>query len=101
VALFALPEEFFFRGFLQRHLDGLWPRRARVLGASCGPGLPVAAALFALAHLAVQLRPQALLVFFPGLAFGWLYARRGSIIGPVILHAACNLSLLACPGFLS
>jgi membrane protease YdiL (CAAX protease family) len=101
VALVAVPEELFFRGFLQRHLDELWPGRRRVLGAACGPGLAAAAALFALAHLAVQPRPQALLVFFPGLAFGWLYARQQSVAGPVILHAACNLSLLACPGFLA
>ena len=96
--LVALPEEFFFRAFLQRGLDDLRPGRAKVLGVRCGLGLPAAAALFALAHLAALASPMHLLVFFPALVFGWLYARRGSIIGPVVFHAACNLSLLACPG---
>jgi hypothetical protein len=66
----------------------------RLAGAAVGWGLPAAAALFALGHLAGQPRPGALLTFFPGLAFGWLWARRGSLAGPVLLHAACNLALL-------
>jgi len=93
----AVPEEFFFRGFLQRAFER-GRRKVRILGAECGLGLVAASVLFALAHLAMQLDPAALLVFFPSLAFGWLYARRGSIAGGAIFHAACNLSLLLCPG---
>jgi len=98
--LVALPEEFFFRGYLQRILALLPGRRVRILGASCGAGLLLAAALFALAHLAVAWDPRALLVFFPGLVFGWLYARRRSVAGPAVFHAACNLSLVWCPTLL-
>jgi len=29
--------------------------------------------------------------FFPGLAFGWMYARTRSILASTIFHAACNL----------
>lgn len=94
VALVAVPEEFFFRGFLQRGLDGLWSGKKKLLGAQVGWGLPATAALFALAHLAAARQPGALLVFFPGLVFGWLWARRRSLAGPVLFHAACNLSLL-------
>jgi membrane protease YdiL (CAAX protease family) len=98
--LVALPEEFFFRGYLQRTLALLPGGRVRLLGARCGTGLALAAALFALAHLAVAWDPRALLVFFPGLVFGWLYARRRSVAGPVVFHAACNLSLVWCPTLL-
>ena len=100
VLAIALPEEFFFRGYLQRELDRLWPRTIRILGAPCGWGLLVAAVLFAFAHVIIQGNPGALLVLFPGLVFGWLYARHRSIAGPVIFHAACNLSLLARPGLM-
>lgn len=98
LALIALPEEFFFRGYLQRRLEAVCGARARVAGARCGPGLAAAAGLFALSHLAATGWPAALLVLFPGLAFGWLRARRRSVAGPAVLHAACNLSLAACPG---
>jgi len=96
----ALPEEFFFRGYLQGELDRVWKRRVRVRGAPCGWGLLLAAALFACSHVLLRGEVRALLVVFPGLIFGWLYARRRSIAGPVIFHAACNLSRLACPGWM-
>ncbi|MFI5299667.1 MAG: type II CAAX prenyl endopeptidase Rce1 family protein, partial [Polyangiales bacterium] len=48
----ALPEEAFFRGYLQTALDRAWPRRVRVLGADVGPSLVVTSLVFALGHLA-------------------------------------------------
>ncbi len=98
VGLVAVPEEFFFRAFLQAGLESRWaPRRrvrARVVGVRSHKGLVAASALFALAHLLATGRPAALLVFFPALVFGWLWSRRASLTGPAIFHAACNLSLL-------
>jgi membrane protease YdiL (CAAX protease family) len=98
VGLIAVPEEFFFRAFLQAGLESRWaPRRRarpRVVGVRSYKGLVAASALFALAHLLATGRPAALLVFFPALVFGWLWSRRASLTGPVIFHAACNLSLL-------
>jgi membrane protease YdiL (CAAX protease family) len=100
--LVALPEEFFFRAFLQGGLERLARRKLALPGARVGWGLPAAAALFALAHLVAQGAPAALLVFFPGLVFGWLWARRASLAGPVIFHALCNLGLLwVAPGLFS
>jgi len=100
LALVAFPEEFFFRGYLQRALAPLPCPKVRVMGARCGVEIPIAAALFALAHLVVACEARSLLVFFPGLVFGWLYARRRSLAGPAIFHAACNLSLAVCPSLL-
>jgi membrane protease YdiL (CAAX protease family) len=101
LAMVAVPEEFFFRAFLQRGLEGLAVRKVRLAGARVGWGFPAAAALFALAHLAVRPHPAALLRFFPGLAMGWLWARRESLAGPVVLHTACNLAALwVAPGLL-
>lgn len=78
----ALPEEFFFRGYLQGRLADIWPERWAV---------PAAALLFALGHYLVTFEPAALAVFFPGLLFGLLRAHTGSILAGTLFHATCNL----------
>jgi len=87
----ALPEEAFYRGYLQTALDERLGTRWKVLGAKLGPGLFVGAAIFAVGHLATELRPDRLAVFFPALLFGWLRARTGGIGAPLLLHAIFNL----------
>lgn len=87
----ALPEEAFFRGYLQTALDRAWPRRLRVLGAELGPSLLVTSAVFALGHLATVPNPGRLAVFFPSLVFGWLRARTGGIGAGLVFHAMCNV----------
>lgn len=86
----ALPEEFFFRGYLQTQFDAVYGRPYRLLGARWGLGLPAAAALFAACHLLYG-GPVRLLVFFPGLFYGWLRARTETIVVPTLYHAASNL----------
>ena len=87
----ALPEEAFFRGYLQTALDGVWRPRWRVLGADLGPGWLVASAVFAAGHMLTIHHPARLAVFFPALLFGWLRARTGGIGAAFVFHAACNL----------
>lgn len=87
----ALPEEAFYRGYLQSRFDDAWPRRWQVLGATVGPGLLVAALIFALGHVVTVQLPARLAVFFPALLFGWLRARTGGIGASVLFHAFCNL----------
>lgn len=87
----ALPEEAFFRGYLQTALDRAWDRRIDILGAKIGPALLVSSALFAIGHLATIPHPARLAVFFPSLVFGWLRARTGGIGAGVVFHAMCNL----------
>ncbi|MCA9648052.1 MAG: CPBP family intramembrane metalloprotease [Polyangiaceae bacterium] len=91
IAVIALPEEAFFRGFLQSELDRAWAPRWKLLGAYVGPGLIVSSALFAVGHVATELRPDRLAVFFPSLLFGWMRARTGGIGSGVLFHAMCNL----------
>jgi membrane protease YdiL (CAAX protease family) len=90
VLLTALPEEFFFRGYFQTQLDRVYGRPYEFLGAKWGVGLPVAAALFAACHV-VYGGPARLTVFFPGLLYGWLRARTGTILVPTFYHAGSNL----------
>lgn len=93
VVVVALPEELFYRGFLQTAWARAEGRTVRVLGAELGPGFLRTQALFALGHLVV-LQPWRLGTFFPGLLFGWLRARTGGLAAPVLFHALSNLLML-------
>lgn len=87
----ALPEEMFYRGFVQTAWARSAPERGvTVLGARLGAGFVRTQVLFALGHLVV-LQPWRLGTFFPGLLFGWLRERTGSVAAPVVLHALSNL----------
>lgn len=90
VLAIGLPEEMFFRGYLQTQFDKVWGKPWRVLGARCGWGLVLAAVLFAVCHI-FNGGPVRLIVFFPGLWYGWLRARTGTILVPALYHAASNL----------
>jgi hypothetical protein len=87
----ALPEEAFYRGYLQTRLDEVWAPRWRLLGASLGPGWLVTAAIFAVGHVATVPVPTRLAVFFPALLFGWLRARTGGIGASLTFHMLCNV----------
>jgi membrane protease YdiL (CAAX protease family) len=90
--LVALPEEAFFRGYLQTALSDLTTERRRVLGVELSVGAwLLQAALFALVHFLVEPHPARLAVFFPALLFGWTRAWRGGIGAALALHAMSNL----------
>ena len=105
LVIIALPEEAFYRGYLQSRLDEAFPgfgfktgasgtkvpRRFRVLGASVGPALLLTSLVFALGHLATIREPARLAVFFPSLVFGWLRLRTGGIGAGLTFHALCNV----------
>jgi len=86
----ALPEEFFYRGFMQTRLRDAWPQGKVVFGARLGPAFWLTAALFALGHLAV-FQFWRLGVFFPALLFGWMRERSGTVVGSTLFHASANL----------
>jgi len=89
----ALPEELFYRGWLQTNLArGAPGRGVTVLGARLGRGFLLTQLLFAAGHL-VTLQPWRLGTFFPGLLFGWLRERTGGLAAPVVAHALSNLLL--------
>ena len=87
----ALPEEALFRGYFQTRLEDLFPARSRLLGAQVSwPALIIQAALFAVLHFLVGFAPARLAVFFPGVLFGYIRARRGGIGAAVWFHALSN-----------
>jgi membrane protease YdiL (CAAX protease family) len=78
----ALPEEFFFRGFLQ---DSTGENFRAVLLVSL---------LFAVAHAPIALFLgdwMSLLTFFPSLVMGWLYMKTNNILPGTIFHLMANL----------
>lgn len=91
----ALPEEAFYRGYLQTALSRALHEDERgavsFLGARLGWSVVITSAIFALGHLLTELNPARLAVFFPSLVFGLLRARTGGIGASVLFHALCNL----------
>jgi membrane protease YdiL (CAAX protease family) len=87
----ALPEEAFYRGYLQTRLDEALPPRGALLGTPLGLGVVLTSAIFALGHVATELSPNRLAVFFPSLLFGWIRNRRGGVGAGAAFHALCNL----------
>ncbi|MEM1349433.1 MAG: MrtP family glutamic-type intramembrane protease [Myxococcota bacterium] len=113
VFFIALPEEYFYRGYIQTRLaQGFGRRRQERAGADAGegevleerawlgftPSIFWTSILFGLGHLLIPvggvLVAQRFLVFFPSLLFGWLRRRTGSLAGSVLYHACCNLMVL-------
>jgi uncharacterized protein len=89
----AIPEELFFRGYLQRRLDDLVPPKFKLFGVFLGPSLLLAALAFALAHFISPPNAARLLTFFPGLAFGFLRSATKGIWAGAIFHGLCNVYL--------
>jgi hypothetical protein len=87
----ALPEEYFFRGYIQTRLEMVWPSRRYVLGQPVGYSLVGVSFFFALGHVLVDFNVLRMAVFFPALAFGWMRQATGSILAGVLFHASCNL----------
>jgi len=90
----AIPEEFFFRGYLQTRLNQVFGTPYRVLGALVGSGLLLQAVVFAVCHLTVGDWTQ-LRVFFFALLAGWLRERNGSILAPAVYHTLGNVWVAA------
>ncbi|MBF0537226.1 MAG: CPBP family intramembrane metalloprotease [Nitrospirae bacterium] len=79
----ALPEELFFRGYLQESLGN-------------GPSsVVIVSVLFALCHsgrflISGDVTP--LLTFFPSLMMGWLYLKTSNILPSTLFHLVANLA---------
>ena len=87
----ALPEEAFFRGYVQTRLSDAWGRKSLGKVELCIPAWVLSAVLFALVHLVASPNPQRLAVFFPGLLFGLLRAWRGGIGAAIVFHTLSNV----------
>lgn len=87
----ALPEETFYRGYLQTQLETKFVPHRQILGVRIGMGAVITAALFALGHFLGEWDPMRLGPFIPALIFAWQRNATQSIWGAVAFHAGCNL----------
>jgi len=95
--LFApVAEELFFRGVIQDAIFIKVQQKSFGITFDSLLGLSVANLLtsifFSLLHIPFWGVPHSLLVFFPSLAFGFLYDKSGRLLYPIILHAIYNLN---------
>ncbi len=90
----ALPEEFFYRGYLQTRLNEVFPRTFLILGTPFGWALPIACVYFAFGHSLVNVQWWHFATFFPGLAFGLLREKTGGPLAGALFHAWCNVCVV-------
>lgn len=91
----ALPEELFWRGYVQPVLQGAWSRRT---GRPCGlfnGGTALSCGLFAVGHVVGGAGVASLATLFPSLLFAVMRNHSGSIAGPAALHLGCNVGAAA------
>jgi membrane protease YdiL (CAAX protease family) len=86
----GLSEEFFFRGYLQTHLNLYFGRPWQFLGARFGWGLILAAVLFGVCHVFTGDFTRLQVIFF-GLFAGWLRERTDTIAVPAAYHGVANI----------
>jgi len=91
--LIALPEEFFYRGYVQSNLLAVLAKTPKT--ARLAPQLAVllTAAAFAFAHVTTGQWGR-LVTFFPGLLFGALRLKSDNIVGCVLCHALANMLMI-------
>lgn len=94
----ALPEEYFYRGYLLTRLGEAFAQRGTRGWWILTPQNLVTSLLFGVGHLLVPvggvLLANRFTVFFPSLLFGLLRERTGTITASVVYHASCNMMVL-------
>ena len=87
----AIPEEMFYRGYMQSRLDELFEKRWSIFGVKLGWGWILTCLLFAFGHSLVHFQWWHFAIFFPSLLFGWLREKTGHIVAGALFHAWSNV----------
>jgi len=88
VLVASIPEEIFFRGYLQH---SVFKNRTKLLLPLISQRNFIVSALFALTHAIAFMNPLRLNVFFPSLLFGFLVERsKGSLFYAILMRAVAN-----------
>lgn len=94
----AVSEEIFFRAYLQSNiLKALTPQSKatpetpqKKLSVNQWTAITISSAAFTIAHMIIHADPVAILIFLPGMIFGWLFAKTDSLIAPILFHGISN-----------
>jgi len=93
----AVAEEMFFRGYLQSNVLRLLTMSGQKNRAFLELiGIVVSATVFAISHSVLLGSAMPIIIFFPGLIFGWLFVKTKSLLAPVLFHGLANV----CYGFI-
>jgi membrane protease YdiL (CAAX protease family) len=87
----ALPEETFYRGFIQELFNRDFGKKWKIFKIEFGPSIFLTSILFALGHYIIIPHPFRLAVFFPSLLFGLLKEKYENITLPFLFHAIANI----------
>jgi membrane protease YdiL (CAAX protease family) len=90
----GIPEEFFYRGYVQTRLDRVFGTPWTWFGVPVGPGLLLTCLLFAAGHSIVLFETWHIAIIVPSLAFGWLRAKTGDVMASAFFHAWCNIMVV-------
>ncbi len=82
----AIPEEVFYRGYLQSEMRECDKRKVNLFGVKAGVSFLIVNAMFAVGHFIVLPDIGRLAVFFPGLVFSWLREKDDNIVGSIVFH---------------
>jgi membrane protease YdiL (CAAX protease family) len=88
----ALPEEFFFRGYLQSELNTIFGKKFNFLSAEFGPALYITAVIFTLSHIFVQMNWSKAGLIFLSLVLGWIREKSGNIFAAAGFHTLANVT---------
>lgn len=89
--LVALPEELFYRGYMQTRFKDYFILKRVSKRASIILAIIITSFLFSISHLVTIPNPVRLSVFFPSLVFGALREIRNSIYPSVVFHGLSNV----------
>ncbi|MGB9735070.1 MAG: myxosortase family intramembrane protease [bacterium] len=87
----AIPEEVFYRGYIQSELKQCDRKKIMLLGTEIGYSFLSVNIMFAIGHIILIPNITRLSVFFPGLVFSWLREKDDNIAGAIIFHWLSNV----------
>jgi membrane protease YdiL (CAAX protease family) len=85
----AIPEEIFFRGFIQSQMERAY-QKGKIVGLITHSNF-MTSLLFAIGHFFINPQINRLAVFFPSLLFGYLREIRGNIYPSIVIHWLSNI----------
>lgn len=88
----ALPEEFFYRGYMQTGFIKVFRDFPRLQKYAVPMAITASSLFFALSHLPSGNLTR-LLTFFPGLLFGTIRYKTNSLVPAILCHAGCNMMM--------
>ncbi|MCA9771682.1 MAG: CPBP family intramembrane metalloprotease [Myxococcales bacterium] len=94
----ALPEELFYRGYMQSRLGQVFRQPKHWFLGAFGIAILISNFYFAIGHVLINFDFFRASTFIPGLLFAWLRFRTGSIYAGAFCHAMCNMTMIAIQG---